>query len=86
MELIVLIVWVVSFVATIIIATEKGGGGCLWAFLGFLLGPLALIIVAAMPSQQKPRADELRKCPECAEMIRREARKCRFCGSEVTPA
>lgn len=26
-----------------------------------------------------------RACPECAEMIKPEARKCRFCGSEVVP-
>ncbi len=24
--------------------------------------------------------DGFRKCPECAEMVREEARKCRFCG------
>jgi hypothetical protein len=32
------------------------------------------------------RADaEFRKCPFCAELIRKEAVKCRFCGSEVAP-
>lgn len=29
---------------------------------------------------------ELRKCPHCAEMIRREATKCRYCQSDVVPA
>jgi hypothetical protein len=26
-----------------------------------------------------------RKCPYCAELIRREARVCRFCGREIAP-
>ena len=29
--------------------------------------------------------DERRPCPECAELIMRQAKKCRFCGAVVTP-
>jgi hypothetical protein len=29
---------------------------------------------------------ERRKCPECAELILTEARKCRFCGADVREA
>jgi hypothetical protein len=39
------------------------------------------------PSAPTPyvSSDDLRKCPECAELIKREARKCKHCGSQVEP-
>jgi len=42
-----------------------------------------------LPSRSKsagaPETQELRKCPECAELILREAKKCKHCGSVVEP-
>lgn len=89
MELILLVVWIVCWLAAATIASEKGQSGCLWSFLGFLLGPLALLLAATLPKPPPPppvvRPGDLRKCPQCAEMIKSEAIKCRFCGSEIEP-
>jgi predicted RNA-binding Zn-ribbon protein involved in translation (DUF1610 family) len=30
--------------------------------------------------------EETKACPQCAEMIKLKARKCRFCGSELDPS
>jgi len=50
--------------------------------LGFLFGPfgLALAMVLRMSHPASAKADE-RKCPECAEVVKRDAVRCRFCGA-----
>lgn len=42
-----------------------------------LLGILAVIVIAVVvPSSKKGK----RKCPQCAEWVKNEALKCRFCA------
>jgi hypothetical protein len=42
--------------------------------------------INANPSRVEQSADDLKKCPDCAEMVRKEARVCRFCRHEFEPA
>lgn len=85
------IIWLLCGIAGAIICQNKGLDGCTGFALGFLLGPIGLVIALVMRPNEKvleKRAlneGEMRKCPSCAELVRVEAMKCRFCGSELPP-
>ncbi len=83
------IVWFLFGLSAAIIANGKGRGG--WFILGLLFGPFSLV-VALLPSmaaidQVKARSSgehgEFKRCSFCAESVRKEAIKCKHCGSDI---
>lgn len=82
----VIIGWFCSYVAG-----QKNRDKGSWFLLGFLFSFLALIALAAIPAiEEKPTfvaddEDVNRKCPFCAEMVKREAIFCRFCQHDLPP-
>jgi hypothetical protein len=90
-----LFIWIVMAFVCSAIAGSKGRSVVGWFVLGFLFSIFALLIVACLPALgrvvitegghrkvlDKPGVE--RKCPFCAEYIKAEATKCRFCGSNV---
>lgn len=68
------------------IAQSKGRSFIGWWFFGTMLFIVALpcaILVSRV--DQGPTPGVSRKCPHCAELIKSEARVCRFCGRDVEP-
>lgn len=79
---------------TAMIAHSKGRPPFWWFIYGALLAlvaiPHALLIGPdgriGRPLEPDPRpSGDTRKCPACAEVIKSEARKCRFCGEALSP-
>lgn len=88
------LILVVAFCARNI-AKKKGRSTFGWFWLCFFF-PIAFILLLTLDdSIQKQvveefrRKDELdrefRKCPYCAEYIKREAKVCKHCGRDVEP-
>jgi len=68
--------WLIFGLVAAAIASSKGRSGCGWFIMGGLLGPFALV-VALLPEKEKTGATK--KCPDCAEVIKADARICKYC-------
>ena len=54
----VLIFWFICGIASMFVATSRGGEGCLWMFIGIVLGPLGLIMAFSAGKSTTERAQE----------------------------
>jgi uncharacterized membrane protein YcfT len=74
-------------------ASSKGRSGLLFFIASLILTPLvAAFAVVLMPADRVAverrllRGGAMKKCANCAELIKSEAQVCRFCGNSFLPA
>jgi len=80
----VLLFWgIIGTLVGAIIGDRKGRAGA-GAFLGLLLGPIGWLIAALGPDYKTAR--ESRKCPFCAELVKKEAKVCKHRGRDLPAA
>ena len=80
--------WVISAAVCAKIAQTKNLDALMWGLVGFFVGPFALPFVAL--AGQRGDSDAIgskvsldkKQCYACAELVRRQANVCRYCGAE----
>lgn len=91
----VAVVWIVFAVLVGIAASSRGRSGFGWFLLSCIISPLiGLLVLIAMPTRGPGRAEDGSvvsakthvRCPDCKELVRAEARKCKHCGAALLPS
>lgn len=83
----IFILWTLLSLVVGAFSRAKGHSFIAGFFFSMLLSPLiaGLIVAVRAPNTAKVEersisGGEMRKCPACAELVKAEATKCRFCG------
>lgn len=76
----------------LVVVTNNAGGGAIGAAFAAFVAPIAALIWATSTRNSEQLAvatgehGEFKKCPFCAESVRKEAVKCKHCGSTLNSA
>lgn len=83
---------VVSAIVASYVASKRGRSAFNWFLIGIVLvGVFSLLLLIALPpntqalERKAMRDGTMRKCPHCAEMVKAEAKICRYCRNALTP-
>lgn len=89
--------WFVGAIIVAIIASSRGRTVFGWFLLSVLFSPLLMGILVlclgnpktaaaqAVAAREAPNPDTHVRCPDCRELVRKDARKCKHCGTALVP-
>lgn len=88
MELI--FVYLLFAIAAGIFASSRGRSGFGWFLISLLLSPLiSFVFLLVLPNLKEkslmPSPNTHVKCPDCKELVLKEARVCKHCGCKLVP-
>lgn len=86
MDIGIFVTWLIFAILVAVYANGKGKSGFLYFILSVILSPLIGFLIAVISGDNEDGLVEQgikRKCPNCGELIRTEAKICKFCNSKI---
>lgn len=87
--------WLVLSLIVGAIAGKRGRSSGGWALLALVISPLLAVLIllvlqdrsrgAALAAAEQPTPETHVRCPDCRELVRAEARRCKHCGITLIP-
>lgn len=95
----IVIGWLVLAVIVAVAASSRGRSALGWFLLACIISPVLALVallvigrpaVAGQPQllaadPEAPTPETHVRCPDCRELVRRDARKCKHCGAALIP-
>lgn len=86
----IFIFWFLFSVAVGILGSNRGRSGIAWFLVSIVLSPLlGLIFLLVMRNlkddSERPNPNTHVRCPDCRELVRMDASKCKHCGVTLVP-
>ena len=82
------VLWLAMGLGLGFVAMSRGRSGFAWCMASLLLSPLVgilLMLLSDRSGEEKPNPWTHVKCPDCAELVRAEAKVCKHCGCRLVP-
>lgn len=86
----IFVVWLIFAILVGAYASSKGRSGIGFFLIAVILSPLIGFIIALVVSPIREHTEaraidsgDLKKCPNCAELVKTEAKLCKHCRSEL---
>lgn len=87
--------WLIFSIVVGVAASSRGRSGFGWFVLSVLISPLLALILVLVLSRKGGEAvyvggeratpETHVRCPDCRELVRADARKCKHCGTALIP-